>query len=114
MRPQPSSDGAEYQGLDHPGRRLRQRRQNQHELEDGRLRRRQWEAAAAHKDGARDAPVSQSCDICSYHVHIMQLSYHMFILIKQLQSILDVLSGRSTYDSGVITLDGEIVTERGE
>ena len=31
-----------------------------------------------------------------------------------IQSILDVLSGRSAYDSGVITLDGEIVTERGE
>ena len=27
-------------------------------------------------------------------------------------SILDVLSGRSSYDSGVITLDGEIVTDR--
>ena len=27
-------------------------------------------------------------------------------------SILDVLSGRSAYDSGVITLDGEIVTDR--
>ena len=36
---------------------------------------------------------------------------HLFVHTGK-TSILDVLSGRSAYDTGVITLDGEIVTDR--